>query len=52
MKKLKWLIPILLVMVTCISCISCGPRDYVLNENTFFMFMTNMQRRARSPLPR
>ena len=43
MKKLKWLIPILLVMVTCISCVACGPRDYVLNENTFFMFMTNMQ---------
>lgn len=27
----------------CVSCVACGPRDYVLNETSFFMFMTNMQ---------
>ena len=43
MKNLKRLIFVLLAIALCITFASCGPRDYVLNENTFFMFMTNMQ---------
>lgn len=40
---MKKLIPIILIIVVCISCVACGPRDYVLNERTFFMVMTNIQ---------
>ena len=44
MKKLKrFSLIILLVLVLSLALAACGPHDYVLNENTFFMFMTNMQ---------
>ena len=43
MKKLKILTFVLLAIVLCVTFASCGPRDYVLDENTFFTVMTNIQ---------
>lgn len=34
---------ILLAITVCFTFVACGPRDYVLNEGTFFLVMTNMQ---------
>ena len=43
MKLRKLTIIILLMLVVCVVFAACGLRDFVLNENTFFMVMTNMQ---------
>ncbi|MCH5159449.1 MAG: hypothetical protein J1F66_01195 [Clostridiales bacterium] len=40
---MKKLILVLLAVVLCVTFAACGPRDYVLNENTFFLVMTNIQ---------
>ena len=34
---------VLLVLVLCVTFSACGPRDYVLDEKTFFIVLTNMQ---------
>ena len=44
MKKTRRLtVIILLTLVLCVAITACGPHDYVLNENTFFLVMTNIQ---------
>ena len=43
MKIRKYTSVILLVLVFCVAFAACGPKDYVLNENTFFIVMTNVQ---------
>ena len=40
---MKKLVFVLLAIIVCFSCVACGARDYVLNENTFFLVMTNIQ---------
>ena len=38
----KFLVFALLIIV-CFTFAACGPKDYVLNEKTFFVVMTNIQ---------
>ena len=40
---MKKLVFVLLAIIVCFSCVACGARDYVLNENTLFLVMTNIQ---------
>ena len=40
---MKKAILILMVLLLLVTFASCGPRDYILNEKTFFLVMTNMQ---------
>ena len=42
--KMRKITPIILIMlILCVAFAACGPRNYVLNENTFFLVMTNIQ---------
>lgn len=43
MKKLVTLLLAVVLCASCVACVACGGRDYVLNESTFFLVMTNMQ---------
>lgn len=40
---MRKLILLVLITVVCLTFAACGPRDYVLNEDTFFFVMTNIQ---------
>ena len=42
MKKTKIIVAALL-LILCFTFAACGPKDYVLNERTFFRVMTNVQ---------
>ena len=42
---MKKIIPLLLAVMLCVVCVACGPRNYTLNENTFFITMKNIQNR-------
>lgn len=46
MKKLKIIVAVLL-LILCFAFAACGPKDYVLNEQTFFLVMTNIQARPQ-----
>ena len=44
MKKVrKYTSVVLLVLVLCVALSACGPHDYVLDENTFFFVLNNVQ---------
>ena len=40
---MKKLLLVLIAVLVCLTFAACGPRDYVLNETSFFMVMTNIQ---------
>ena len=42
---MKWIkkIAFLFALISCLSVCACAQKDYVLNEDTFFLVMTNMQ---------
>ena len=46
MKKTKTAVVVLL-LILCVSFSACGPKDYVLNEQTFFLVMINIQARPQ-----
>ena len=46
MKKTKIIVAVLL-LILCLTFAACGPKDYVLNEQTFFLVMTNIQARPQ-----
>ena len=41
--KINGFIAVALLLLVCFTFAACGPKDYVLNENTFFLVMTNIQ---------